>query len=238
MPAITTWLTALTAWPLPAGPKWVIVLPIAARTGWARSTSAGSPPTKIVSVAFLAPSDPPETGASTNPTPRSRRRAANPAVAAGEIVEQSMTRPPAASPSATPSGPNSTASTSGVSDTQVTTTSAARAASDGVAASAAPSATRSAARPGVRFQTVTSKPARRRFAAMAAPMVPSPTNAMRSTRTSCCEMTSVAGRGAWRRPSARPGARTISPWNGSASTGGGSARECSCSGWPACSWPG
>ena len=37
------------------------------------------------------------------------------AVAAGEIVEQSMTRPPAASPSPTPSGPRMTASTSGVS---------------------------------------------------------------------------------------------------------------------------
>jgi hypothetical protein len=39
---------------------------------------------------------------------------------------------------------------------------------------------------------------------MAAPMVPSPTNAMRSTRTSCCEMTSVAGGGTRRGPYARP----------------------------------
>ena len=60
-----TWLTALTAWPAPIGPTWVIVRPIAVRTGRARSTSAASPPTKIVSVAFLAPSLPPETGAST-----------------------------------------------------------------------------------------------------------------------------------------------------------------------------
>ena len=35
------------------------------RTGRARSTSASSPPTKIVSVALRAPSLPPETGAST-----------------------------------------------------------------------------------------------------------------------------------------------------------------------------
>ena len=60
-----TWLTALTAWPAPIGPTWVIVRPIAVRTGRARSTSASSPPTKIVSVAFRAPSLPPETGAST-----------------------------------------------------------------------------------------------------------------------------------------------------------------------------
>ena len=46
----------------------------------------------------------------------------------------------------------------------------------------APSATRSAARPGVRFQAVTSNPARRRLAAIAAPIVPSPTNPIRSTR--------------------------------------------------------
>ncbi len=176
-----TWLTALTAWPLPAGPKWLIVEPMAASTGRARSTSPASPPTKMVSVAFLAPSEPPETGASTMPIPRSRRRAANAVVADGEIVEQSTSRPPAASPSATPSGPNTTASTSGVSETQVTTMSAARAASDGEAASVPPSASRSAARPGVRFHAVTGNPALRRLAAIATPMVPSPTNAIRST---------------------------------------------------------
>ena len=54
-----TWLTAFTAWPAPIGPTWVMVRPIAVRTGRARSTSAASPPTKIVNVAFLAPSLPP-----------------------------------------------------------------------------------------------------------------------------------------------------------------------------------
>ncbi len=104
------------------------------------------------------------------------------AVAAGEIVEQSMTRPPAASPSPTPPGPRMTASTSGVSETHTTTTSEARATSAGEPASEPPSATRSAARPGVRFHAVTSNPARRRLAAIAAPIVPSPTNPIRSTR--------------------------------------------------------
>ena len=39
VPARMTWLTALTAWPAPIGPTWVMVLPIAASTGRARSTS-------------------------------------------------------------------------------------------------------------------------------------------------------------------------------------------------------
>ena len=55
-------MTALTACPEPTGPTWVIVVPSAARIGRARSTSAASPPTKIDSVAFRAPSLPPETG--------------------------------------------------------------------------------------------------------------------------------------------------------------------------------
>ena len=112
----------------------------------------------IVSVAFLAPSEPPETGASTQPAPCSASRAAKPRVASGEIVEQSMTSPPEASPDATPSAPNRTASTSGVSETQVTTTSALRPTSAGVAASRQPIARRSAALPGVRFQTVDLEP--------------------------------------------------------------------------------
>ena len=181
---MTTWLTALTAWPLPAGPKWVIVLPIAASTGRARSTSAGSPPTKIVRVACLAPSEPPETGASTKPMPRvARGGAANAAVAAGRdrgAVDDEAAA--ARGPSATPSAPNRTASTSGVSETQHTTTSDARGRRRPASRPRARPARRaSAARPGVRFQTVTSNPARRRFAAIAAPIVPSPTNPIRST---------------------------------------------------------
>ena len=77
---------------------WVIELPIAARTGRARSTSPSVPPTMIVSVPFWAPSDPPDTGASTSPTPCVPRRSANSRVAAGEIVEQSMTRLPGCRP--------------------------------------------------------------------------------------------------------------------------------------------
>ena len=93
-----TWLTALTAWPAPIGPTWVIVLPSAARTGRARSTSSASPPTKIVRVAFRAPSLPPETGASTIDRPCSFSRAAKSQLPDGAIVEQSMMRVPARAP--------------------------------------------------------------------------------------------------------------------------------------------
>ena len=59
-----------------------------------------------------------------------------------------MTSWPARAPPATPSGPNRTASTSGVSETQTTTTSVARATAAGVSARATPSASSSGARSG------------------------------------------------------------------------------------------
>jgi hypothetical protein len=91
------------------------------------------------------------------------------------MVEQSIRREPGANPSASPPGPKRTSPTCGESVTQVTTTSLARATSAGVSTSCAPSALSSSARPGVRFQTVRLNPARARLAAMAAPIVPSPT---------------------------------------------------------------
>ena len=111
-----------------------MVRPIAVRTGRARSTSAASPPTKIVSVAFLAPSLPPETGASTIARSRSARRSAKSQLPDGAMVEQSTMSVPGRAPSATPSGPNRTASTSGVSETQMTTMPASATAAAGVSA--------------------------------------------------------------------------------------------------------
>jgi hypothetical protein len=78
----------------------------------------------------------------------------------------------------TPSGPRITASTSGVSLTQVMMTSAARAASRGDAARRAPALATGSSRSRVRLCTVTVWPALSKFAAMAAPMVPMPINAM------------------------------------------------------------
>ncbi len=174
-----TWLTALTAWPAPIGPTWVIVRPIAARTGRACSTSAASPPTKIVRVALRAPSLPPETGASTIRRPRSARRAAKSQLPDGAMVEQSTMSVPAAAPSTTPPAPNRTASTSGVSETQMTAMSTPATASDGLSANVTPRSASSGARPGVRFQPTTSNPPRARLAAIAAPIVPRPRKATR-----------------------------------------------------------
>ena len=176
-----TWFTALTAWPAPIGPTWVIVRPIAVSTGRARSTSRSCPPTKIVRVAFWAPSLPPETGASTKTSPRPSSRSANFQLPDGAMVEQSMISVPSWAPAATPSGPKRTASTSGVSDTQTTTMSLAAATSAAVAANVAPRSASSGARPTVRFQTVSGKPARTMLAAIAEPIVPRPMKPIRST---------------------------------------------------------
>ena len=104
------------------------------------------------------------------------------AVADGETVEQSTTRPPLARPSATPPGPSSTCSRSGVSETHVSTASAPFAASAGVAARAAPSAASGSSRSRVRLCTVTSCPASIRWRAIGAPIVPSPITATRMPR--------------------------------------------------------
>ena len=91
-----------------------------------------------------------------------------------------MTSVPGRAPATTPSGPNRTASTSGVSETQMTTMSAsATAAAAGDTARPMPCVAESRARSAVRFQPVTLKPARARFAAIAAPIVPSPRKATR-----------------------------------------------------------
>ena len=63
-----------------------MVVPIAAKTGSARAKASASPPAMIDSAAFLAPSGPPETGASMKLTPLSCRSAWMRRTATGEIV--------------------------------------------------------------------------------------------------------------------------------------------------------
>ena len=86
----------------------VIFEPIASSTGRTRSTSAASPPHMIVRVPFSAPSEPPETGASTSAIRFSASRAPKPFVACAEIVDMSTTTVPALAVVATPSAPKST----------------------------------------------------------------------------------------------------------------------------------
>ncbi len=78
----------------------------------------------IDSVAFLAPTSPPETGASRYSHPMSLMRCANDLVAIGEMELMSTTVLPLVSPAATPFSANSAFSTSGVSGTMRNTMSA------------------------------------------------------------------------------------------------------------------
>src|SRR4051794_40360163 len=100
-------------------------------------------------------------------------RRANSLVATGEIELMSTTVLPGARPSATPPGPNSTVSTSGVSGTMVMITSAFSAAAAGDAHARPPAATRSAGT-SRRVLRNSSCPPRIRCPAIGAPMMPSP----------------------------------------------------------------
>ena len=82
----------------------------------------------------------------------------------------STTSEPAAAPSATPSGPNSTASTSGVFGSIVIVTSDAPATSAGEEARAAPSDTSSSTGGAERECTVSGNPAASRFRAIGLPI--------------------------------------------------------------------
>ena len=58
-------LQTFAAWPSPAPPQCTTRRPIASSSGRAASKSSSEPPTMKASVAFSAPTTPPETGAST-----------------------------------------------------------------------------------------------------------------------------------------------------------------------------
>ncbi len=124
----------------------------------------------------LARGTPPETGASIIATPRLASSAAISRVLAGWPLVMSMTSVPLASV-----GPISaaTSATCLLVGTMVMTQSAPAAAALASAAALPPtSATNCAARPGVTSQTVTSKPAFTRLAAIGQPILPMPAKAM------------------------------------------------------------
>src|SRR5258707_259545 len=177
--ATAIWFASLQAWPAPCPPMWTIVLPSASNSGRARSTSASSPPIMIERRASIAPSWPPDTGASRVVKPFSFARSANARDATGEMLLMSMTRSPGCAPAAMPSGPNVTVSTSGAFVTIVTTMSERSATSRGVLATVAPSAFSASAFASVRFVTVTGNPALSAFRAIGSPMIPRPTKPMR-----------------------------------------------------------
>ena len=62
--ATMIWLATFAVWPSPLPPTSVMFLPISSNSGLTLSNAASVPPTMIDSVAFFAPTSPPETGAS------------------------------------------------------------------------------------------------------------------------------------------------------------------------------
>src|SRR5438445_670166 len=181
--ATAIWFASLQACPAPWSPMWTIVFPSASKTGIARFTSFSSPPIMIERRASIAPSSPPETGASSvrNSGRFAAARFANSRVAAGEIVLMSIASKPSCAPAAMPSGPKVTVSTSGELVTMVMTMSLRSATSRGVRMTVAPASPSGFARSRVRFVTVTAKPALGALRASGAPMIPRPTNPGRST---------------------------------------------------------
>ena len=172
--ATMIWLAALAICPAPASPTWVIVLPIAWKTGRTFSSAACGPPTMIAKVPWRAPMSPPLTGASRHWTPFSPSFSAMRRAAAGWMVELSTKTSPGWAPSITPCGPSATSSTSGVSGRLVKTISTCAATSAGEWASCAPSATSSATAARLRLWTSSEKPALRMLRAIDLPIRPRP----------------------------------------------------------------
>src|SRR5512139_2490572 len=176
--ATTIWLHALATCPAPWSPTSTMFVPIALSTGLTRSNTAGLPPTMIDSVALIAPTSPPETGASSMSMPRACSFSAMWRVAVGEIVLMSTTTDPGLAPSITPLSPNRTCSTSVVSDTMTMMISPCAAASAIDAHPAQPASSGGVMVSGRRPCTNTTCPALCRLMAMGLPMMPMPMNAM------------------------------------------------------------
>ena len=204
-----------------------------APAGRARRPSA-SPPTKIVSVAFWAPSLPPETGASIIAMSCSRRRAAKPQLPDGAMVEQSMTSVPGTGAGDDAVRPEQDGlDVRRVRDADDDDVRLARRRPAGETARTMPRSAESRARSAVRFQPVTLNPARARFAAIAAPIVPSPRKATRVGSVIRSGLVGARtrrwlGGGGWRRRGALGGG-----FAGGRGSGGCVAATAACRGGPA-----
>src|SRR5437867_7267198 len=100
--ATMIWLATLVVWPSPLPPTSVMFLPISSNSGFTFANAASLPPTMIVSDAALAPTSPPDTGASRYSHPSALIFCANSLVASGEIELMSTTVLPLLNPCATP----------------------------------------------------------------------------------------------------------------------------------------
>ena len=134
--------------PVPGGPQWTILFPIASSSGRTRARSASVAPTMNRLSPFSACAGERPTPASTKRIPLAFSLSAIALLAAGEIVLMSRCSMPARPRASVPSGPSTIASTSGVSGTIVTTMSAASTSAPMPAAALAPSCTRGSMRDG------------------------------------------------------------------------------------------
>ena len=162
-----TWFATFAMCPAPGPPTCTTFAPTVSSTGRTRATSSSLPPAMIARVAAAAPSAPPDTGASTQPMPRARRRSARSRLSTGFELPMSSTTWPGRSRG---SSCSSTAPTAAESERLSRTTSAAAASSNG--RSGMPLVSSSAS--GDRFHARTSMPAAARLRAIGLPMRPSP----------------------------------------------------------------
>ena len=95
-------LQIFAAWPLPEGPAWITVLPIASSSGLAHVNAASAPPTMNVSVPACAPATPPDTGASSIARPLPCAAAATSRALSTSMVEQSISNVVDCTASSTP----------------------------------------------------------------------------------------------------------------------------------------
>src|SRR4051794_7364532 len=168
-------LQILTPCPAPAPPQWTIFLPIFSRIGFAAANDLSSPPHMKVKVAPLAPPVPPDTGASTEPTPCFAASAWACLALSTSMVEQSMISAPLAMCGMTSVHTETTCLPAG---SMVMTTSAPFTEPAELSAMAAPSAFACAREVSTRSNATTLWPALTRLAAIGPPILPRPMNAM------------------------------------------------------------
>src|SRR5439155_20646519 len=172
----TRLLQSFATSPAPTSPTWMMLAPIAASTGRASSKSRGSPPTMIASVPSVARGTPPDTGASMKRAPRLAAASATRRDTPGSIVDMSMQRRPAPTPSSTPPGPRYAASTCDDEGRIVMTSSPSRAAAADDAARAAPALTAPASADSTTSYATIWWPCLTRFASIGWPIAPIPMN--------------------------------------------------------------
>src|SRR5262245_26965472 len=172
-------LQSFTTSPLPTGPTWKMLAPMASRTGRAAAKSSAEPPTMMASVPSTARGTPPDTGASTKRSPRSTAAAATRRETPGSIVDMSTQSVPLRAAARTPPSPEYADSTLGDDGSIVTTTSAVATTSAALAAAVIPAAAAACTAAGFMSKALTANPFFTRFFAMGSPIVPTPMNPIR-----------------------------------------------------------